>query len=75
MKAKYQGTCRACRGRIQVGDDIVYDKERGARHPGCKDRQEKRPQTRRRGQSLWDQAEPVWDIGMSVLDLDADDFG
>lgn len=33
--AKYAGTCRDCGGAIHVGDSIIWNRGRGARHADC----------------------------------------
>jgi len=35
MISKYKGTCILCGKRIQVGDPIIYSKDKGARHEHC----------------------------------------
>jgi len=35
MKAKYQGTCNKCGQKIMVGDDINWEKGKGAAHVEC----------------------------------------
>ena len=35
MKAKYAGKCRDCGGNIQAGEQIMWSRDRGARHPNC----------------------------------------
>jgi len=57
MKAQFKATCRACRRRIEPGDEIFYD-DAGAKHQRCRDRQEKptrreRARTRIRSIRVW----------------------
>lgn len=40
IKAKYEGKCKLCGGRINVGDEIEWVKGEGARHITCPDRPE-----------------------------------
>ena len=35
ITAKYPGTCRACRGRIDVGTPILWARGEGVRHVEC----------------------------------------
>lgn len=69
MIAKFAGTCRTCRGPIQEGDEILYDRQRGARHPNCDPKRAPRP----RAESVWDRLEQIFNVGMSAADLDLED--
>jgi hypothetical protein len=35
MTARFAGTCRICNGPIAKGQEIIWAKGHGARHPGC----------------------------------------
>jgi len=57
--ASFEGKCRACKRRILPGDEIVYTRERGTRHVGCRDRQITKRQNPRR-ESTWGKTKELY---------------
>jgi len=37
LKSKFKGACKLCGKSIEIGQEIVWSAESGARHPNCND--------------------------------------
>lgn len=57
MKAKFNGKCRDCGGRIEAGDEIRWSRAQGARHA---DEQTCRDEADYRAESLAEQRMERW---------------